>query len=101
MKKIYIATLTLLVAAPTFAFAGEGNGPDFPGLQIPNVGVTASVVPGAPSGTSVTMSHSGRAYLQPTTTAEAAPVAMTKQASSQDNAVYPERLAGAPRTSGY
>ncbi len=42
MKAMILAGLLLLGAAPLAVANAEGNGPSFPGLQVPNVGVTTS-----------------------------------------------------------
>ncbi len=43
MKKLLLACALALAVAPSIAWAGEGNGPNFPGLQRVNEGFTTSV----------------------------------------------------------
>ena len=65
MNKHVAAAAVVLSLAPGLAFAGEGNGPDFPGLQIPNVSVGASMQPGSGGIVSETVSHRADADLEP------------------------------------
>ena len=60
MKAMILAGVLMLGAAPLVAAHAEGNGPAFPGLQDPNVGITTL---GAGQGTATeTMDHSANDY---------------------------------------
>lgn len=72
MNKFLFACAALLVAAPMAAYAGEGNGPDFPGLQIPNVGVT-TYNNGSRSVVSDNFEHSARDQANPPVSFPAGP----------------------------
>ena len=65
MKKSIVAAAFALSLAPGLALAGEGNGPDFPGLQVPNVSVGNSMQPGSEGIVSETVSHRADAGVEP------------------------------------
>ena len=73
MKAMIVAGLLALSAIPLAAHA-EGNGPAFPGLQNPDLGITT--MGGAGTGTvDETMDHSANAYAIGTGSWNAAPKA--------------------------
>ena len=58
MNKAALAVALSLALVPlTAAYAGEGNGPDFPGLQVPDVGITTSSSPSGQTRSNVTMTE--------------------------------------------
>ena len=65
MNKMLAVGAFVLALGPVAAFAGEGNGPDFPGLQVPDLGIT-TMTQGI-SGPSVTdhISHRADAGIEP------------------------------------
>jgi hypothetical protein len=65
MNKYIVTAVVALSLAPGLAFAGEGNGPDFPGLQVPNVSVGNSMQPGSEGIVSETVSHRADADYEP------------------------------------
>jgi hypothetical protein len=65
MNKYIAAAAVVLSLAPGFAFAGEGNGPDFPGLQIPDVSVGVGMQPGSEGVVNETVSHRADADYEP------------------------------------
>ena len=65
MNKYVAAVAVVLSFAPGLAFAGEGNGPDFPGLQVPNVSVGNSMQPGSEGVVGETVSHRGDGDYEP------------------------------------
>jgi hypothetical protein len=64
MNKYLVVAVVLSSFIPTMAFA-EGNGPDFPGLQTPNVGVTTAVGSSSSGSVGVTIDHRSDAAYQP------------------------------------
>ena len=72
MKATILAGLLMLSAAPLVAHA-EGNGPAFPGLQNPDIGIT-TMGPGRNTVVE-TVNHSSNAYAVGTGSWDAAPKA--------------------------
>ena len=64
-KYIAATAAVVLSLAPGLAFAGEGSGPDFPGLQVPDVSVGTGMSPGSQGVVSETVSHRGDGDLAP------------------------------------
>jgi len=65
MNKYIVTAAVVLSLAPGLAMAGEGNGPDFPGLQVPNVSVGNGMQPGSEGTVNETVSHRADAGLEP------------------------------------
>jgi hypothetical protein len=65
MRKYLVAAVVIGSCVPALAFAGEGNGPSFPGLQTPNVGITSGATSDGSGQVTTTIRHRSDAAYQP------------------------------------
>ena len=97
MNKHVAIAAVVLSFAPGLALAGEGNGPDFPGLQVPNISVGVSTQPGSTDGVSETTSHRADSEYEPSSSfpSPTAPDGIVRPTPNQASTLHDSEAASA------